>query len=90
MSAAHTKPKSLYVASPSPIPTREEAQRALELLMRNGKSQSAAIRDALMDASKLRLYEQAAKDAERLANDPDDRAEIAAIQALFAQLHAQG
>jgi Arc/MetJ-type ribon-helix-helix transcriptional regulator len=68
----------------------EEAQRALDHLMRNGKSQSAAIRDALIDAAKLRLYEQAAIDAERIANDPDDLAEMAAIQELFAQLHAQG
>jgi len=68
----------------------DEAQRALELLMRNGKSQSAAIRDALVDASKLRLYEQAAEDAARIASDPDDLRELAAIRAFFSAVDAEG
>ena len=62
----------------------------LELLMRNGKSQSAAIRDALVDASKLRLYEQAAEDAARIASDPDDLRETAAIRAFFSAVDAEG
>ncbi len=68
----------------------DEAQRALELLMRNGKSQSAAIRDALVDASKLRLYEIAREDSKRIGSDPDDLREVAEIQEFFARLHAQG
>lgn len=51
--------------------------------MRDGKSESAAVRDALIDASKIKLYEQAAADAERIAADPAERAEIAAIGAFF-------
>jgi Arc/MetJ-type ribon-helix-helix transcriptional regulator len=68
----------------------EEAQRALDRLMRNGKSQSAAIRDALIDAAKLRLYEQAAEEAKLIANDPDEQRELAEIRALFNQLDAEG
>ena len=68
----------------------DEAQRALELLMRNGKSQSAVIRDALVDASKLRLYEQAAEDAARIASDPEDQGETAAIRAFFSAVDAEG
>ncbi|MHB8643302.1 MAG: ribbon-helix-helix protein, CopG family [Gaiellaceae bacterium] len=68
----------------------EEAQRALDHLMRTGKSQSAAIRDALIDAAKLRLYEQAAEEAKLIANDPDEQRELAEIRALFNQLDAEG
>lgn len=67
----------------------EEAQRALATLMQNGKSQSAAIRDALIDAARLRLYEQARKDAERIANDPQEQAELAAIRAFFNAVDAE-
>jgi len=68
----------------------EEAQRALERLMQNGKSQSAAIRDALIDAARLRLIEQAAADAKRIANDPEEQRELAEIRALFNQIDAEG
>ena len=60
-----------------------EAQRALELLMRDGTSQSEAIRSALIAASRAARYERMAADAKRLANDPQDRALIAEIRDFF-------
>ena len=60
-----------------------EAQRALELLMRDGTSQSEAIRSALIAASRAARYERMAADAKRLGNDPQDRALIAEIRDFF-------
>ncbi len=68
----------------------EEAQRALAQLTGNGASQSQAIRQALIDASRAAWMEQARADAERLANDPVDRAEIAEIHAFFDELAPPG
>ena len=58
----------------------EEAQRALAELMRGGRSQSQAIRDALMIASDFGWREQGRKDAARLAADPADRAALAEVR----------
>jgi Arc/MetJ-type ribon-helix-helix transcriptional regulator len=63
-----------------------EAQRALELLMREGVSQSDAIRSALIVASRAARYERMAADAQRLANDPQDRALVAEIREFFDEL----
>jgi Arc/MetJ-type ribon-helix-helix transcriptional regulator len=60
-----------------------EAQRALEFLVRDGISQSEAIRSALIAASRAARYERMAADAKRLANDPQDRALIAEIRDFF-------
>ncbi|MFL5962281.1 MAG: hypothetical protein ACJ757_05245 [Gaiellaceae bacterium] len=60
-----------------------EAQRALEILVRDGTSQSEAIRSALLAASRAARYERMAADAKRLANDPQDRALIAEIRDFF-------
>jgi len=60
-----------------------EAQHALELLVRDGTSQSEAIRSALIAASRAARYERMAADAKRLANDPQDRALIAEIRDFF-------
>ena len=60
-----------------------EAQRALELLRRDGTSQSEAIRSALIATSRAARYERMAADAKRLANDPRDRALIAEIRDFF-------
>ncbi len=64
----------------------EEAARALELLMRDGKSRSEAIREAVVDTARRRLYEIAAADAARVSADEDDRREVAQIQALMEEL----
>ena len=63
-----------------------EAQRALEWIMGHGYSQSEAIREALIRAARVREREQVAADARRIAADPVDRAEIAAIQEFFGEL----
>lgn len=60
-----------------------EAQRALARLTKSGASQSQAIRQALIDAARTSLLEQARADAERVGNDPADRAVIAEISAFF-------
>lgn len=64
----------------------EAAARALELLMRDGTSRSEAIRGAVVDTARRRLYEIAAADAARIAADEDDRREVAAVQALMEAL----
>jgi len=63
-----------------------EAQRALELLVRDGMSQSEAIRSALIAASHAARYERMGVDAKRLANDPENIALIADIQEFFGEL----
>ena len=64
----------------------EEATRALELLMRDGKCRSVAIREAVVDTARRRLLEIAAADAARVGADEDDRREVAAVQALMEEL----
>jgi len=58
----------------------------LELLMRDGKSRSEAIREAVVDTAHRRLYEIAAADAARVGADEGDRREVAAVQALMEEL----
>jgi hypothetical protein len=62
-----------------------EAQEALARLTSRGATQSAAIRQALIAAARAAWSEQARFDAKRLAADPVDRAEIAAIQEFFGE-----
>lgn len=62
-----------------------EAQKALALLTARGATQSEAIREALLEAARRSWYAQAEEDAKRLAVDPVDRAEIAAIQEFFGE-----
>jgi Arc/MetJ-type ribon-helix-helix transcriptional regulator len=61
----------------------EEAQRALELLTRDGGSQSKAIRDALVSLSRIAWREQAEADAKRLAASARDRAVVDEIRGFF-------
>jgi Arc/MetJ-type ribon-helix-helix transcriptional regulator len=63
-----------------------DAQRALEFLMRDGASQSDAIRSALISAARTDRHAQVEADAKRIANDPVDRAVIAEIQEFFGEL----
>ncbi len=63
-----------------------EAQRALERLTSDGMSQSQAIRQALIQSAREARREQMRADAERIANDPHDRAVIAEIQEFFGEL----
>jgi Arc/MetJ-type ribon-helix-helix transcriptional regulator len=64
----------------------EDATRALELLMRDGKSRSEAIREAVVGTARRRLYEIAAADAARVGADENDRREMAALQTLMEEL----
>jgi Arc/MetJ-type ribon-helix-helix transcriptional regulator len=64
----------------------EEASRALAFLMRDGASQSDAIRQALLDTARTARTEQVRADAERVGKDPDDRAVIAEIRAYMDEL----
>ena len=64
----------------------EKATRALELLVRDGKSRSVAIGEAVVDAARRRLHEIAAADAARVGADEDDRREVAAVEALMEAL----
>ncbi|GAB3224680.1 hypothetical protein GCM10027447_13530 [Glycomyces halotolerans] len=56
----------------------EEAIRALT--ESSGRSRTEAVRYALLRTYREELIKQARADAERLAEDPDDRAEMLAIQ----------
>jgi Arc/MetJ-type ribon-helix-helix transcriptional regulator len=71
-----------------PISVRldEEASRALAFLMRDGASQSDAIRQALLAAARTARTEQVRADAERVGKDPQDRAVIAEIRAFMDEL----
>lgn len=58
--------------------------------MRDGKTRSEAIREAVVDTARRRLCETAAADAARVGADEDDRREVAAIQALMETLSEEG
>lgn len=60
--------------------TDEAMETALRALTGEHRTRSEAVRYALLRTYKELLLEQAAADAERLDNDPDDRAEMLAIQ----------
>lgn len=60
-----------------------DAQRALEVLMRDGTSQSEAIRSALLAASRTARYGRMAVDAQRLSADPENQALIAELHEFF-------
>lgn len=62
------------------VRTDEAMEKALNALTSDGRSRSEAVRYALLRTYKEALLEQATADAERLENDPDDRAEMLAIQ----------
>jgi metal-responsive CopG/Arc/MetJ family transcriptional regulator len=66
----------------------DEAAKALKLLTRGGVSRSRAIRDALVDAARRRRGESLATEAARLAQDPDDRAEMLEVAELMEDLRA--
>jgi Arc/MetJ-type ribon-helix-helix transcriptional regulator len=67
-----------------------DAQRALERLTEQGVSQSQAIRQALIDADRTARREQVRADAERIGNDPDDRALMAEIREYMDELAPPG
>lgn len=62
------------------VRTDEAMERALQTLTGEGRSRSEAVRYAVLRAYRETLVERAEQDAERLASDPDDQAEMLAIQ----------
>lgn len=62
------------------VRTDEAMETALRALAGETRSRSEAVRYALLRTYEAMLIEQAAADAERLRNDPDDQAEMLAIQ----------
>ena len=62
------------------VRTDEAMETALRALTAGHRSRSEAVRYAVLRAYKEALVGQAADDAERLAHDPDDQAEMLAIQ----------
>jgi Arc/MetJ-type ribon-helix-helix transcriptional regulator len=64
----------------------DEAIGALEVLTRDGKSRSDAIRDALIEAARRRASADLRAEAEAAGADPADRAEAAAVMKLMESL----
>jgi hypothetical protein len=62
------------------VRTDEAMETALRDLAAKHGSRTDAVRYALLRTYRETLLEQAKQDAERLAQDPDDQAEILAIQ----------
>ncbi len=68
----------------------DDAQHALRALTRSGRSQSEAVREALIALARSRHQADLAKEAERLNADRHDRAEKSRIAALMESLRAAG
>ncbi|MEU4835452.1 hypothetical protein [Streptosporangium sp. NPDC023615] len=66
-----------------------DTERILSELTSEGRSTTDVIREAIHVAGRLRWMEQARADAERLANDPDDLAEIRSINREFGDADAR-
>ncbi|MFI6393445.1 hypothetical protein ACIBHY_34925 [Nonomuraea sp. NPDC050547] len=62
------------------VRTDEAMETALRALAGDHRSRSEAVRYAILRTYRELLLEQAGEDAERLRNDPDDQAEMLAIQ----------
>ena len=83
-----TNPDTLWRVPERAISVRldERALRALNDLMASGLSQSEAIRRALVESAGRLRDEALAEESRRVAADPDDRAEAAAVLALMESL----
>jgi Arc/MetJ-type ribon-helix-helix transcriptional regulator len=68
----------------------DDAQRALRVLTRSGRSQSEAVREALISLARSMRGADLAKEVERLNADRNDRAEKAKVAALMESLRAAG
>jgi Arc/MetJ-type ribon-helix-helix transcriptional regulator len=67
----------------------ETAQRALDELVASGLSQSEAIRQALVQTASRRRAELLGEESRRVAADPEDRAETAAVLAFMDALRPE-
>ena len=68
--------------------TDERSERALAELTADGSTTSEAIRQALVDAVRLRRREQMRAESRELASDPEDRAESRRVLADMDELRA--
>jgi Arc/MetJ-type ribon-helix-helix transcriptional regulator len=68
----------------------DDAQRALRVLTRAGRTQSEAVREALIALARSRRRADLAKEVERLNADRSDRAEKKKVAALMESLRAAG
>ncbi len=68
----------------------DDAQHALRALTRSGRTQSEAVREALIALARSRRRADLAKEAERLNADRSDRAEKKRIAELMESLRAAG
>jgi hypothetical protein len=68
--------------------TDERSERALAELMSDGSTASEAIRQALVDAVRLRRREQMRTDSQALLNDEADLAESRRVAAEMNELRA--
>jgi len=68
----------------------DDAQHALRVLTRSGRSQSEAVREALIALARSRRRAGLADEAERLSADRKDRAEKKRIAASMESLRAAG
>jgi Arc/MetJ-type ribon-helix-helix transcriptional regulator len=75
---------------PISIRLDDEAQHALRALTRSGRSQSEAVREALIAMARSRRRSDFAKEVERLNADRGDRAEKKRVAALMESLRAAG
>ena len=69
--------------------TDERSERALAELTADGSTTSEAIRQALVDAVRLRRREQMREESLEMMNDDDDRAESRRILAEMDELRAR-
>ena len=69
------------------IRTDAAMDQAIAALTADGCTETEAIRSALLEAHQRRTrIEQARADADRLADDPEDRAELPAIQRFMGTM----
>ncbi len=85
-----TDPDTVFALPERAISVRldERAQRALDALVDTGLSQSEAIRQALVQTASRRRDEMLREESRRVAADPEDRAESAAVLVFMEALGA--
>jgi Arc/MetJ-type ribon-helix-helix transcriptional regulator len=68
----------------------DDAQHALRVLTKSGRSQSAAVREALIALARSGRRADLANEAERLSADRGDRAEKKRVTKVMESLRAAG
>ena len=68
----------------------EEAQEALRSLTKSGRSQSEAVREAIVELARRGRRGDLAAEAKRLSTDREDRLEKARVARLMESLRATG